>query len=403
MGADSTSLALLGGVPAFAEPVHVGRPNLGERARFHARMDQIFDERWLTNQGPQVRELEERLAAYVGVRHCIAVANATLGLEVTARAAGLTGEVIVPAFTFVATAHALDWLGLTPVFCDIDPATHNLDPERVEDLITDRTSAIVGVHLWGRPCAVAPLEDVAARHGLTLLFDAAHAFGATHEGRPLGSHGSAEVFSFHATKFINAFEGGAITTDDDELAGRLRLARNFGFADVDQIVSSGTNAKMSEASAAMAHTSLDSIEVFLRTNRRNHERYQQELRAVDGVDLLTYDEREHANFQYVVVEIDPAATGLTRDEVLAVLLAENVLARRYFHPGCHRVEPYRTRDPQLRLPATESVASRVLALPTGTAIDEHDVVAITGLVRRAIAAGPQLHASGVLEGVDGTP
>ena len=157
-----------GATPAFAEPLHVGRPNIGDRARLHARLDQALDRRWLTNDGPLVAEFEQRVAAAAGVRHCIAVCNATLGLQVLAAATGLTGEVIVPAFTFVATAHALAWTGLTPVFCDVDPVTHTLDPARVEELVTSRTSAVLGVHLWAGVCDVAGLQTVATRHGLSL-------------------------------------------------------------------------------------------------------------------------------------------------------------------------------------------------------------------------------------------
>jgi dTDP-4-amino-4,6-dideoxygalactose transaminase len=189
-------LAILGGAPAFAEPQHVGRPNVGDRDALLRRINDMLDLRWFTNNGPYVRELEERIAALVGVRHCILVSSGTTALELTIRATGMTGEAIVPAYTFVATAHALQWLGLTPVFCDIDRRTHNLDPARLERLLTPRTSGIIGVHLWGRPCAVEALADIAARRNLVLLFDAAHGFGCSHGTRMIGSFGRAEIFSF---------------------------------------------------------------------------------------------------------------------------------------------------------------------------------------------------------------
>ncbi len=222
-----TDLAIFGGEPAFAQPLHVGAPNLGERSRFLARVEDIFDRKWLSNGGPYVHEFERRVADVAGVRHCVATCNGTLALEIVIRALGLRGEVIVPAFTFVATAHALQWQEITPVFCDIDPRTHTLDPDGVEALITPRTSAILGVHLWGRPCAHDRLESLARRHRLTLLYDASHAFGCTYRAQPIGGLGAAEVFSFHATKFVNACEGGAVVTNDDALAAKVRLMKNF--------------------------------------------------------------------------------------------------------------------------------------------------------------------------------
>ena len=184
------ALALFGGRPAFDHKLHVGQPNLGDRAHFMARVERILDSRWFTNNGEQVQELERELAKYLGVRNVIAVCNATIGLEIAIRALPLTGEVIVPALTFIATAHALQWQQITPVFCDIDPATHVLDPAAVERLITDRTSGILGVHVWGRPCVVDELQAIADRNGLQLMFDAAHAFGCSHRGRMIGGFGA---------------------------------------------------------------------------------------------------------------------------------------------------------------------------------------------------------------------
>ncbi|HRV80987.1 MAG TPA: aminotransferase class I/II-fold pyridoxal phosphate-dependent enzyme, partial [Planctomycetota bacterium] len=224
----SARLGLFSGTPAFAEPLHVGRPNLPDRERLHERLDEILDRRWLTNNGPLVQAFERRLSLFFGVKHCIAMCNGTIGLEIMIRAAGLKGEVIVPSFTFVATAHSLQWQGIQPVFCDVDPDTHSLDPKRVEELITPNTTGILAVHTWGRVAEVEALQELADRHGLVLLFDAAHALGCSSKGRMVGSFGAAECFSMHATKVLNCFEGGAVTTDDDELAERIRFMRNFG-------------------------------------------------------------------------------------------------------------------------------------------------------------------------------
>jgi len=191
-------LAIFGAKPAFEEPLHVGRPNIGRRERFLERVNAILDRGWLTNDGPCVQQFEHVVAKFLGVRHCVAMCNATIALELTIRALQMKGEVIVPSFTFIATAHALQWQGITPVFSDVVPSTHSIDPRRVEELITPRTTGIIGVHLWGKPCAIEELTEIARRLDVGLIFDAAHAFGCSHQGRMIGNFGRAEIFSFHA-------------------------------------------------------------------------------------------------------------------------------------------------------------------------------------------------------------
>jgi dTDP-4-amino-4,6-dideoxygalactose transaminase/glycosyltransferase involved in cell wall biosynthesis len=384
-------LAIFGGQPAFGAPLHVGRPNIGDRQRLLERVNDILDRKWLTNQGPYVEEFERRVADLVGVKHCIAVCNATLALEIASRAAGLTGEVIVPSFTFIATAHALHWQGLTPVFCDVDPRTHTIDPNLVEQLITPSTTGIVGVHLWGRACDIDALTHIARRHGLKLLFDAAHAFGCSYRGRLIGGFGNAEVFSFHATKVLNAFEGGAIVSDDDELVAKARLMKNFGFADYDRVVSPGTNGKLSEVAAAMGLTSLESMDAIIAVNERNYRRYQERLADVPGLRLLRYAEGERHNYHYIILEVDEAALGLSRDQLQQILWAENVLARRYFYPGCHRLAPYASCPAHVRQPLlnTERLARDVLSLPTGTAVDIEQVDTVGRLLRFVAAQAPR--------------
>ena len=385
-------LAIFGGTPGFSEVLHVGRPNIGDRQRLMKRMDDLLDRRWLTNQGPYVRELEDRLADMMGVKHCIAMCNGTIALEIAARALNLSGEVIVPAFTFVATAHSLQWQEITPVFCDVDPRTHNIDPQQVEQMITPRTTGIVGVHVWGQPCDVETLSEIATRHNLKLMFDAAHAFGCKHADRMIGNFGDAEVFSFHATKFFNTFEGGAVATNDDELATKIRLMHNFGFAGLDKVIYIGTNGKMSEVSAAMGLTGLEALEDFVAINSQNYGAYQHALGDVPGLRMLTYDKREQGNYQYIVLEIDEHVTGISRDRLVQVLHAENIRARRYFYPGCHKMEPYRSYFPHagLLLPVTERLTGSVMTLPTGTAIDQEDVAQISQILRFAVDYGNEI-------------
>jgi dTDP-4-amino-4,6-dideoxygalactose transaminase len=371
---------------ARSEELHVGRPNIGNRERLMERIGDMLDRRWLTNAGPYVLEFEARLAQYLGVKHVIATCNATVALEIAIKALDLKGEVIVPSFTFVATAHALQWQAITPVFCEIDPRTHMLDPDEAERLITPRTTGIVGVHLWGDTCDADGLQAVADRHGLTLLFDAAHAFGCSRNGTMVGSFGAAEVFSFHATKFFNTFEGGAIATNDGTLAQRMRLMKNFGFSGYDNVVSVGTNGKMSEISAVMGLTSLESIDEFIAVNHRHYLRYRGGLSGLPAVRFLEHDERERSNFQYIVVEIDNALAKASRDDIMNGLWAQHVLARRYFHPGVHNMEPYRTLAPydRTRLPRTEALVQRTLVLPTGTAVTDDDIDFICCFIRAAV-------------------
>ena len=382
----SLDLAINGAPPAFSEPLHVGRPNIGEREQFLQLTGEMFDRRWLSNNGPLVLEFERRVADYMGVKHCIAMCNGTIALEIAIRALGMTGEVIVPSYTFIATAHALHWQGITPVFADIDPVTHNLDPESVRSMITPRTTGIIGVHLWGRAAAVDELQVIADEHGLQLLFDAAHAFGCSHAGRMVGSFGRAEVLSFHATKFFNTFEGGAVVTNDDDLAETMRLMRNFGFAGLDNVIHPGTNGKMIEVCAAMGLTNLDYIDTVIDANRRNYHSYREALVGLPGLSVVAFDESERNNYQYVILEVTDDCP-VSRDELVAALHAENVLARKYFWPGCHRMKPYRELFPHagLVLSNTELVADRVIVLPTGTTLGTADINLVSAIIRQVIA------------------
>jgi dTDP-4-amino-4,6-dideoxygalactose transaminase len=386
-------LAALGARPArFPRPLHVGAPNVPAPAALLDRLNGALTRRYLSNHGPLLEEFEGRVADRLNVRHCIAVSNATSGLMILARALGLSGEVVMPAFTFIGTAHAMRWIGITPAFCDIRMETHTLDPERAEDIITSRTSAILGVHVWGRPCDIDALEAIAGRYDLPLLLDAAPAFGCTYRGQPIGRFGKAEVVSFHPTKVLNTFEGGAVLTNDDDLAERVRLMIQFGFEDEDKVIELGINAKMSEASAAMGLASLEVVDEFIAVNRRHHERYRANLAGLPGLSLSHYPEGDDSNYQYIVLEVDAARSPISRDTLQQVLRAENILARRYFYPGCHRMEPYRTEQPQAdaSLPMTNALAGRVLQLPTGTALSGEDVDGICAIVRLAFEHGEEI-------------
>ena len=396
--ADRDRLAICGGRPRFETPRHVGIAPIPDRETLHTRLDQILDARRFTNDGPFVKEFEARLGRLSGDVEAVTVCNATVGMQLLLKALRLEGEAILPSLTFIATAHACLWEGLEPVFVDVERDTHTIDPACVARQITNSTAAIIGVHLWGRMCRVRELEAIARDRGIPLVFDAAHALGCTYKGVPMGRLGTASVVSFHATKFVQSFEGGAIFTRDRELADRLRLLRNFGFQGFDNVVSLGTNAKMNEICAAIGLGSLEALDTLVITNRTNRAAYREAIEGLPGLALYEFDEQEANNFQYAVVEVDPQACPFTRDELVAILQAENVIARRYFTPGCHRSMPYRTRPRRRtdRLTVTEHLCESLVTLPTGAGVTVADIAEIGSIlldaydnaaeVRRGLAA-----------------
>lgn len=388
----ANELAIFGAPPLFDTPLHVGQLNLPAWDKIERALRGIFERQWYANHGPLVRELDHAFAGFLGVRHAVAVTNGTVALMILARALEISGEVIVPAFTFPATVQALSWAGLTPVFCDADPLTHNISAEKVRPLITPRTVAILGVHLWGRACDPDKLQELANEFGLRLIFDACHAICCTHKGRKIGGLGNAEVFSFHATKILNATEGGCITTNDDDLAARLRTIRSFHPGEKFAPVPLRINGKMSEVQAALALLSLDDIHDNAMRNRERHVEYQRVLDGMAGLSLIQYPAGETNNFQYVVVDVDDAVTGLSRDELLELLAAENVICRRYFHPGVHRMPPYRDNPNygSLDLPVTDALCQRLLILPNGQLISREDIGKIGGLLSSMLAQAPAI-------------
>ena len=388
-------LTLFGGRPTFEEVLHVGKPAVVNRNMLFERIDGILDRGWLTNNGPEVQAFEKKISEITGVKNCIAVCNATVGLEIAIRALGMRGEVILPSFTFVATAHSLQWQEITPVFCDIDPKTHTIDPKKILSLITPKTSGILATHVWGRPCQIDALTKIAKEHNLKLLFDAAHAFSNTFNGVPIGNFGDAEVFSFHATKFINTFEGGVIATNDDDLAERIRLMKNFGFKGLDNVIYLGTNGKMNEVSAAMGLVSLSSIDQLISHNKTNYKKYSDCLNGLPGISVASYNESDRNNYQYIVLEVEERLSGLSRDRLIDILHAENIRCRRYFYPGCHNMEPYRSYYPNanLLLRETEKLCSEVLLLPSGQAVDVEMIETISGIIKFCVENSEEINKS----------
>ena len=374
--------------PPFAEPVWVTRPILPPLAAFTERLREVWDAGWLTNFGSQHQQLEARLREQLGVPHLALVNNATIGLLLACRALGLRGEVITTPFTFPASVHALDWAGLEPVFCDLDPATLGLDARLLPALVTPRTSAILAVHVYGVPCDVAAIDAFARERGLRVIYDAAHAFDVRIDGRGIGSFGDVTAFSFHATKLFHTAEGGALACGDPALAARLGLLRNFGIADEESVPASGVNGKLSELHAALGLLVLDGLAEERAARARVARRYHEGLAGTPLV-LPAREHHEGGGLHYFVVRVPAGRCACSRDELQRWLRRFRVMARKYFHPLCSDLPPYAALPSAqaARLPVAQATAAEVLCLPLHGRVSEADADAIAALVRHAVVAG----------------
>lgn len=362
-------IAALGGLPAFRNPLHVAQVNLPAWESVEDMFKGIFDRHYYANHGPLVNELDRVLAETLQVEHAISVTNGTVALMLLAKALEISGEVIVPSFTFPATIQALVWAGLEPVFCDIDSETHTITAELVEKRITNKTVAVMGVHLWGRACEPESLSVLCEKYELKLLFDAAHAIGCKHKGRFIGSFGSGEVFSFHATKVLNGAEGGCITTNDANLADRLKTMRSFHPSETYTDVPLRFNAKMSEAQAALVLLSMKDLKKNIAANRARYQAYIIGLADIPGLTCIEYVEVN--NYQYIVIEVDDEVFGLSRDILVGVLKSENILCRKHFYPGVHNWPQYKLES--LLLENTDALCKKIMQLPNGQAASVNDV------------------------------
>lgn len=392
------AFALLGAAPAFERPIPVGQLYFPAWERYEAAFRGIFERQYYTNQGPLAAQLEGRLQEFLGVRHAICVSNATIGLMMVAEALQLRGKVILPAFTFAASAQSLSWTGIEPVFCDVDQQTGQIALDQIAALIDSDTSAIMGVNLWGGACDPLALEALARKHNVQLYFDSAHAFGCAVEGKRIGNFGQAEVFSFHATKVLSASEGGCICTNDDILAARLRNIRSsYGAGHAVPVVKT-SNGRMSEAQAAIALMSLEDFPVNQANNEQQYKAYALGLRDIPGISLMMPVGVSFSNYQYLVCNIDAVAFGMPRDLIMELLKAENVLARRYFYPGVHRCIPYIDDFPlyQDRLPQTDALCANVMQLPVGALLSQLDIARICQILALA-----QRHAAAIQQAMQG--
>jgi dTDP-4-amino-4,6-dideoxygalactose transaminase len=371
--------------PAFRERLRFIRPTLPPMESVLAHYGPAYASGIITN-GAAVERLEHAVAERLGVAHCVAVASCTSGLMLTLRALDLAGEVIMPSLTFFATAHAAVWNGLRPVFADCDPHTWTLDPADVARRITRRTAAIVGVHLYGNPCDIDALERMAARHGLPLIFDAAHGFGSLYGGRAVGGFGTAEVFSLTPTKLLVAGEGGLVTTNDAVLAQRVRAARNYGDQGGYDPQVLGLSARMPEFNAALGLAGLDLVDRKVARHNRIAARYRALLSGARGLRFQKVCAGNRSSSKDCTVLVDARAAGVTRDTLAAALLAANIETRKYFYPPVHRQKLYRRYYDARRgrLPCTDFVSGGVLSLPIYESLADESVERVAREVRRYI-------------------
>lgn len=375
--------AILGGAPLFERTIPVSSATLPDYRVVEDSFQDIFSTGMVTNW-KYVREYEERMAQYLEVAHAVAVSSATSGLLLTLKCLELQGEVLVPSFTFSVTGHVLAWNGLRPVYVDIDAETCLIDPRAVEQAITPSTCAILGVHIWGNPCLADQLQEIADRHGLALIFDAAQATGTRYLERPVGGFGRAEVFSCSPTKVVTSAEGGIVATNDEELARKIRVGRNYGDDGSYDCAFEGINARMSELHAVLGLASLGMVEGSIAHRRSLINLYQRRLGGLPGLRFQKTTPGGVTNGVYFSIIVDQSAFGLSRDQLYQALKAEHVDTRRYYYPPLHmqKVNARLGRRYQGKLPHTESVAASSLTLPMFSHMTEGEVNGVCDAIER---------------------
>lgn len=349
---------------AFENPICVTRPFLPPLDRFCESLKDIWDSGLLTNNGPVLQRFRRKLTEFLETESMSLFNNGTLALQIGLQALGITGEVITTPFTFVATSHALHWNGIRPVFVDIESEYYTLDPANAERAITPRTTAILAVHVYGHPCNIDALADIARRHRLRLIYDAAHAFGVKVDGAPIGRFGDVSMFSFHATKLFHSLEGGMLTYSDPALGSTLEYLKNFGFQNEVEVVMRGTNAKMNELQALMGEMVLQHLPEIIDTRRSIYHRYQERLSQVPGIKLVpALPPGVDYNYAHMSIEVHQPEFGMSRDSLYDTLKQYNVFTRRYFYPLICDFVCYRNISLTDPLTVARTVADRILTLP----------------------------------------
>lgn len=370
----------------FKEPILITRPLLPDIGEMTQMLEAIWKSNQLSNNGKMVKQLERELCSYLGSNRLSVFSNGTAALQVACKTLRLSGEVITTPFTFAATIHALAWNNIKPVFCDIEEDTFNINPDKIEELITQDTTAILPVHVFGNPCKVEKIQHIADKYGLKVLYDAAHAFGVDIDGKPIASFGDISMFSFHATKIFHTIEGGALTFKDPYLKERADSLRNFGIRDNDNVMEPGTNGKLNEVQAAVGILLLTKVQAEIEKRKERTQQYRQLLEGVRGIKVNKDMEGVKHNYPYFVIRIDETEFGMSRDDVYRKLKEYNVIARRYFYPLCSNFQCYRDipSAAEERLPIANKAADTVLALPLHGRLEPDYVEKICDIIKEIV-------------------
>lgn len=364
--------------------IFVTRPSLPPLKEYVEYLEKIWESSILTNMGPLHEDFRERLSQFMDVPICLPCCNGHMALELTIQAIGLKGEVITTPYTFASTTHAIVRNGCTPVFCDVREEDCTMDADRLEDLITDKTVAVVPVHVYGMPCNVEKIEDIAQKHGLKVIYDAAHAFGVTVGGESIAKYGDASMFSFHATKAFNTIEGGCVALKDEELAMKIYQLANFGIMGEEIVAGSGANAKMNEFQAAMGLCNLNHFKENVDKRKKIFEQYQNELGGIDGIRALSpFREDIQINYSYCPMFFDREKLGISRDDIYDHLYKNNVYLRKYFYPLTSEFECYKDQGFVGDTPIAHRLSEQVLALPIYEDLEKGTVSMICDLIKEA--------------------
>ena len=365
------------------KPILVTQPSLPDLKEFTKKLEEIWDSKWLTNNGKFHQEFEQKLADYLGVKYVSLFNNGTLALITALQTLRITGEVITTPYTFVATTHALHWNKIKPVFCDIDPVYGNIDPEKIESLITPETTAILPVHVYGNPVNVEKIQTIADTYGLKVIYDAAHAFGVEKNNESILNYGDLSILSFHATKTFNTIEGGAIICHDEKTKKRIDFLKNFGFADEVTVVAPGINAKMNELQAAYGLLQLNTFAEHIKKRKQISNKYKSLLANTKGISFLNDIENIKHNYAYFPIYVEQNYL-LKRDELYQKLKDNNVFARRYFFPLISNMPTYKSL-PSSRignLPQANLLADKVICLPIYPGLDVENIEYICDVINQ---------------------
>ncbi len=353
----------------MGEKVFVTKSSMPPFEEYVAEIKELWDSHILTNMGSKHKELEKQLVEYLGVQNISLMVNGHMALELAIQAMNLNGEVITTPFTFASTTHAIVRNGLTPVFCDINPETFTIDVNKIEELITDKTSAIIPVHVYGSICDVDAIEKIARKYNLKVIYDAAHAFGETYKGKGVGNYGDASMFSFHATKVFNTIEGGAVSFANEKYGLDLYRLKNFGIRGPETVDFVGANAKMNEFQAAMGLCNLRYLKREIEKRKKIFEYYEEKLLDIQGIQLMKRQKDVEYNYAYFPVVFDEAKYGKTRDEIHEMLLAENIYTRKYFYPLTNSYDCFGGKYDVKKTPIAARISKSVLTLPLYADLD----------------------------------